>query len=177
MTSRQIERVILRNLADRSFPIYLTNYTNKGFCEADVFGISGAGHMYEYEIKVSRSDFFADFKNKQYKHRLLSEKSALHTLDKWVRGKQTNETYDVICLPNRFYYACPSDLLCTNEIPEYAGLIYIDKDEKYHEIKSAPLLHRNKANEIIYKNIGTILSQRNVWGCAYRSYKVKNLNW
>ena len=105
MTSKQIESIIIQNLAGRAFPIYLPKYTNQGFNEADVFGISGAGLMYEYEIKISRSDFLADFKNKQYKHMLLSERNAVRTHEKWKNGNRTNETYDLICLPNRFYYA------------------------------------------------------------------------
>lgn len=175
MTSKQIESIIIQNLADRTFPIYLTNYAYKGFSEADVFGISAAGHMYEYEIKVSRSDFLADLKNKQYKHRLLSTRDAVHTLDKWKKGRRTNEAYDLICLPNRFYYACPYALITETELPDYAGLVYIDDHNKYIEIVSAPLLHHHKADETIYKNIATILSQRNAWGCAYRSYKIKNI--
>lgn len=172
MKTTQIEKILLQNLADRSFPVYLTKYMNQGFNEADVFGISGSGHMYEYEIKISRSDFLADFKNKQYKHRLLSSKEAVHTYAKWYKGKKTGETYDQICLPNRFYYACPKGLIDVSELPEYAGLIYIDNG-KYVEVKPAPLLHKHKANEVIYKNIATILSQRVEWGCAYMSYKQK----
>lgn len=171
MTSKEIEKVIIQNLADRAFPIYLPNYTNQGFSEADVFGISGAGHIYEFEIKISRSDFLADFKNKQYKHIMLNGRNAIHTYNKWKKGKRTEETYDLICLPNRFFYACPFGLIHKDEIPEYAGMVYIDENNKYIEIKPAPILHHNKANEIIYKNIATILSQRNTWGCAYRSYK------
>jgi len=173
MTSKQIEKVIIKNLADRQFPIYLPNYQNRGFSEADVLGISKSGQMYEFEIKISRSDFLADFTNKQHKHKLLSERKALYTYPKWKRGKQTNETYDLIVLPNRFYYTCPEGLIKEEELPEYAGLVYISEN-KYTEIKSAPLLHHHKANEIIYKNIATILSERNEWGCAYRVYKFKH---
>ena len=173
MTSKQIESALIKNLADKAFPVYLKNYTNQGFNEADILGISKAGMMYEFEIKVSRSDFFADFKKKQHKHRLFSERRAVHTYNIWKRGKQTDATYDLIVLPNRFYYACPEGLIKKEELPEYAGLVYITENE-YIEIKPAPILHHHKANEIIYKNIATILSERNEWGCAYRSYKFKN---
>ena len=175
MTSGHIENAIIKNLADRAFPVYLKNYTNKGFNEADVFGISGAGQMYEFEIKISRSDFLSDFKNKQHKHRLFNERNALYTYNVWKKGKMTDATYDLIVLPNRFYYACPDGLINKNELPDYCGLIYIDEGGKYTEIKSSPLLHHHKANEIIYINIATILSQRNEWGCAYRSYKFKKI--
>lgn len=175
MKTNKIADIITKNLADRSFPIYLTNYENQGFAEADVFGISRAGQMYEFEIKVSKSDFFADLKNKKYKHKNLSEKKAIQICYIWKKGKRTEETFERIIMPNRFYYVCPFGLIDKSEIPDYAGLIYCDSD-KPMEIKPAPLLHHYKANEIIYKNIATILSQRNKWGCAYRSYKYKLQN-
>ena len=171
MKTKQIEDVIIRNLADRAFPVYLPNYSGLGFNEADVLGISGAGMMNEYEIKTSRSDFLADFKHKQYKHLLLSSREAVKTYAKWKKGKRTEDTYDLIILPNRFYYVCPVDLIDAKEIPEYAGLVYVDNAGSCNEIKPAPILHRTKANEIIYKNVATILSQRNAWGRAYRSCK------
>jgi hypothetical protein len=171
MTSKQIESVIIQNLADRAFPIYLPHYQFKGFNEADVLGISGAGHIYEYEIKISRADFFNDFKNKAYKHRLLGEGDAKHTYALWKKGKKTDETYDLIVIPNRFYYVCPEGLIKKEEVPEYAGLIYIN--DKYTEIKPAPILHHHKANEAIYKNVAIILSQRCIWGCAYRVHKLR----
>ena len=174
MTSKQIERIVIENLAERQFPIYLPNYQNRGFSEADVFGISKAGQMYEYEIKVSKSDFLADFKNKQHKHNLLKERKALHTYKRWERGKMTDETYDIINLPNRFYYVCPAGLIGLSEIPDYAGLIYISDAGLCVEIKLAPILHHHKANEAIYRNVATILSERNIWGCGYRTYKYKN---
>jgi hypothetical protein len=175
MTSKQIEKVVIKNMAERQFPIYLAHYQNRGFSEADVFGISKAGHMYEFEIKISRSDFFADFKHKTTKHRELRERDAKYTHKVWKRGKCTDETYDLIGIANRFYYVCPILLIRLDEVPEYAGLIYIDTQSKYIEIKPAPLLHHYKANEAIYKNVATILSERNEWGCAYRVYKNKPL--
>ena len=167
-----IENSILTNLADRGFPIYLRGYQNKGFCEADIFAISNAGFMYEFEIKVSRADFIADFK-KIHKHDSLKKRDAQRTYNKWKRGKITDEKYSLITIPNRFYYTVPSELITKDEVPEYAGLICISPEGQFTEAKPAPLLHQYKANDIIYKNVATILSQRNVWGCAYRVYKFK----
>jgi len=175
MTTSEVEKIIIENLADRQFPIYLRNYQNRGFSEADIFGISKYGQMYEYEIKISRADFLADFKHKQHKHQLLKDRNAKHTYAVWKRGKCTNETYDLIVLPNRFYYACTEGLINVSEVPEYAGLIYCDQTNKYNEVKPAILLHHTKANEIIYKNIATLLSERKEWGCAYRVYKYKQV--
>ena len=172
MIAAFIEKSIIKNLADRAFPIYLTHYDRQGFNEADVLGISGAGMIYEYEIKVSRADYLADFRNKQHKHLILSRGEGVNTYAKWVKGKRTDDTYDLVVLPNKFYYACPVDLITISDLPPYAGLIYITDEGKYIEIKPAPIIHRTKADEIIYKSIAATLSERLVWGRAYRSHKL-----
>lgn len=47
--------------------------------------------------------------------------------------------------PNYFYYAVPKGLINVEEIPEECGLLYIQKGY-VSIIKSAPLLHKEKAN-------------------------------
>lgn len=177
MTTNEIADVIINNLSSRSFPIFLTTFSSCGFDEADVLGINNIGYIYEFEIKRSRNDFLAEFKNKNYKHKKLKEKSATKTYNIYVKGKRTDDTITHIIIPNRYYFACEKHLISLREIPEYCGLIYIDNkkpvEEKYMEIKSAPLLHRNKANEIIYKRIANILSQRIIFGCSYYTHRHK----
>ena len=100
--------------------------------ESDFFCISKSSYVIECEIKVSRSDFFADFKkvdrHRKTKHEILKDKS-------------------IIFKPNRFYFAVPKDLIKIEEIPDYAGLIYIDS--KAIIIKQAPFLHKeNLMNNI-----------------------------
>ena len=91
--------------------------------ESDFFCISASGYAVEVEIKISYSDFKADFKKLQ-KHLILCG--------------------DKKCLtPNKFYYACPKGLIPLSEIPVYAGLIewangYCIKT------KEAPFLHKTK---------------------------------
>lgn len=95
--------------------------------ESDFFCMSKSGYAIECEIKVSRSDFFADFKkthwNKKTKHEILADKTQAFK-------------------PNRFYFAVPKDLIKKEEVPEYAGLIYIDSYSTI--IKQAPFLHKEK---------------------------------
>ena len=66
---------------------------------------------HEVEIKISRSDFKNDTKNKIDKHLLLEGGEKL--------GKFTGN------LPNYFYYAVPDGLISVDEVPDYAGLIYV----------------------------------------------------
>jgi hypothetical protein len=171
MTSIEISDIILNDLSDRHFPVFLRNYEGAGMHEADVLGINTGGYIYEFEIKRSRSDFFADFKNKIYKHQLLIKRDSISIYDEWHRGKKTGQKYEVINIPNRFYYVCEVGLIQKDEIPEYAGLIYIMPDKSIKEEKLAKLLHKNKANQRIFARVATILSQRVVFGCSSFTHK------
>lgn len=175
MKTNDIADTIINDLSRRSFPIFLTTYQGCGMDEADVFGINRNGYMYEFEIKRSRSDFQAEFRNKKYKHEKLTKRNAIRIYDEWDKGKRTGNTYEHIMIPNRYYFACPPGLIKLDEVPDYAGLIYIDSGyyNGLHEIKSAKLLHRNKANPKIYERVATILSQRIIFGCSYYTHKFK----
>ena len=128
--------------------------------------------MYEFEIKRSRSDFLADFKNKESKHRFLKERRVSQISDEWKNGKKTGETVEHILIPNRYFFVCKEGLIKPDELPEYAGLIYVD-NFKMAEISPAKLLHKMKANIHIYDRIATVLSQRIIYGCSYYTYRQK----
>lgn len=120
--------------------------------ESDVFAITPSdGMAYEFEIKVSRSDFRADFE-KQEKHRWLSN----HRLPMLLRrgrersasaklGARSTFTYlpRVETIPNRFYYVAPAGVIPKDEVPRYAGLIEI-MDGKIVYTKRAPTLHTER---------------------------------
>ena len=94
--------------------------------ESDYLALTRSGYWYEVEVKISRADFFADFKKKT-KHEILSgAKEGLR--------------------PNYFAYACPEGLIAPEEVPEYAGLIYIPYAEAYYGTtgKYTPQLHKQK---------------------------------
>lgn len=134
--------------------------------EADLFSVTSSKYAYEIEVKISRSDFFADFKKPKH-HLFKSHKKGFGIL----RGDQSFiinrdlrycEHPDLlnfeikwthiealkICgstVPNKFYYACPIDLIKPEEVPEYAGLIYAPTQfGSYKVIKKAPFLHKEE---------------------------------
>jgi len=139
--------------------------------ESDVFGLTKMGYSVEIEVKVSKTDFKADFK-KTEKHHLLrnhtrqnnvfirdenpsfwyyddNDKFVMHKFESCrVRFCQTHEK-----IPNRFYYACPEGLISADLIPDYAGLIYVNDDGAFTTIKNAPLLHKHKKDwlKILFK--------------------------
>ena len=81
------------------------------------------GVDYEFEVKISRSDFMADFKKKD-KHKAMIEPKGL--------------------CPHRFFYVCPKELIGKEEVPQYAGLIYYSDEyglSKLRVVKRAPRIH------------------------------------
>jgi len=69
--------------------------------------------IFAYEIKTSLQDFRTDVDKFQYKHRFALE------------------------LSTEFYYVCPWGLIPKNEIPEVAGLMYINSGNRFNKIKRA----------------------------------------
>lgn len=107
--------------------------------ESDFMYVTRAGYMHEVEVKISRSDFRADFKKESYKP---------------DRVTGLNNTFNKhIILPEgltglkSFSFAVPKDLITLDEVPEYAGLYYYYRTPNTNRavlrmVKKAPtLLH------------------------------------
>lgn len=107
-----------------SQPKYLLNNLYVFSWESDYLALTKSGYWYEVEVKISRSDFKADFK-KEEKHKTLQS----------VNEKPC---------PNYYYYAVPEGLVSADEVPDYAGLIYIGKHGYIQTMKGAPMLHKVK---------------------------------
>lgn len=96
--------------------------------ECDVLTVTKSGYATEWELKISRSDFKADFKKP--KHR------------QFEKGKGG--------MIKHFYYVVPEGLVSVDEIPTYAGLMYVrKKDDKRWliQVKQAPKLQCKKLNQ------------------------------
>lgn len=65
-----------------------------------------------YEVKVSRHDFFRELENPDKRQAALS-------------------------VSNLFYFAVPASLVAVNEVPDEAGLVYVD-GRGCHFVKRAP---------------------------------------
>lgn len=128
--------------------------------ESDKLIETRSGLIYEFEIKVTRSDFKNDFK-KEDKHVILEGKKEYlpvydKALDNWKAVHSKYYRTENFKKPNYFYYAVPEGMITKDEVPEYAGLVYIlpegdnmNKDgdycwNGYYIVKSAPKLHNTK---------------------------------
>ena len=97
-----------------------------GRLESDIIVLTKSCLTCEIEIKCSRSDFKADFKKTQ-KHKRL---------------KSGN------CPINKFFYACPTGMIEPNEIPSYAGLIYVSDDYTIETVIKAPTLNKSRISRV-----------------------------
>ena len=137
--------------------------------ESDKLIWTKTGYIYEFEIKISRADFKNDFKHKKEKHLILRGPTEGDLfMPRFYESYQWNKhLYESIedCKarvkpgdshliashkrPNYFYYAVPEGLIQPDEMPEYAGLIWIQKEYRYVKSsfiikKQAPVLHKQK---------------------------------
>jgi hypothetical protein len=106
--------------------------------ESDFFSMTRTGYTYEVEIKISASDFKADFKKK--KHKLFE--GAIVGSNK--KGRTLVRSTPKL-MPNRFFFCVPEDLEGKVEIPPYAGLlIYSSSIPTIRKVKEAPFIHKDK---------------------------------
>jgi len=119
--------------------------------EMDMFSMSSSGYAWEYEVKVTRSDFKAELrKSKKWDH-----------YEKKMDGT-----------PNYFCYVVPSNLISVEDIPDYAGLYYFTDSDKIAEVKKPKLLHKSKPSVMkIYKKLLLNAVERQYLGCCYMTYK------
>lgn len=98
--------------------------------ESDFFIVQPSRFVYEIEVKISRSDYFADF-NKIDKHENLNQGTGF--------------------IPNRFYFAVPEGLVSEEEIPAYAGLLYVS-ESGVEKIKEAPIIKKEKEKQGVWEH-------------------------
>jgi len=125
-------------------------YIFKSDWESDFFVQKQNGYCYEFEVKISRSDFFADMK-KVNKHMILEHGKYVQQNsiwneqrtgndDKWIKTEKETEHNQ---RPNKFFYVVPSGLITVDELPTYAGLMTFD-GVSVNAVKEAPFIHKEK---------------------------------
>jgi hypothetical protein len=86
--------------------------------ESDVISITRTDFVHEFEIKISRADFKADAKKDR----------ARWLVDPVIRRDWLDGVHErPVKRPNYFHYVVPKGLIEPGEVPEYAGLIYVNK--------------------------------------------------
>lgn len=156
MTEKQIQDILESDLSGKGHLAVLPNcFVFGNGNESDLVSITRTQYIWEYEIKVSRSDFYAD--KQKRRHKLYSDPEHYH----WDNKSHKK--------PNRFYYVTPKGLMLEDSkaIPAYAGLIEVElvtyPDETIYlanVVKTAPLLHKEKIPFDVLLKVGRMLSYR-----------------
>lgn len=127
--------------------------------------------MYEFEIKLSRSDFLNDankglsFGHTKEYYESLGIDLAGTKYERLMEGDKSG--------PSKFWYIVPEILLSTIEIPTFAGCLCAVRRGRFiffKEEKKAPRLHKNKLSEEIKDNLMHKLCFR-YWRERNRNYE------
>lgn len=153
MKERDIQNELYRRY-DLKALCCIPNFAPPDWWECDLMTVSKAGYISEFEIKLSKSDYRADFKKKniwgtskgalinKFKHDLLSSKD---------------------CIPKHYWFVVPIELEGL-DFPDYAGVLIAkqlsDNSVYIRQVKKAPKLSKKKASELTMKRILTSLSHR-----------------
>lgn len=146
ITEKHITDAINANYSGNSKYRIANAFIFRGDWESDFFVMKNNGYCYEFEVKISRSDFFSDLK-KTNKHLSLSVgKRIQKTFNFEAKGKEDRYINEEVACgkrPNRFFYVVPSNLVTTSEVPEYAGLMYYTHaTSQVMVVKNAPFIHK-----------------------------------
>ncbi len=133
-------------LYEKSHSPITTRFTGMGLEECDVLSISKSNYIYEYEIKISKSDFKRDF---------LKSKHSNIINEKYTKISKNEVVY---LIPNYFTYVIPKDIVPIEDIPIYAGLIYYNEDGSFTTIRKPKLIHDTKASDLFIRKVAHNLS-------------------
>lgn len=129
----------MRSCSHVNSDIVVPNFFINSYYEMDLFKLTKSGFVTEYEIKISRSDFFNDFKKgyncNKSKHELIKEGSR-------------------IC--NYFVFVVPEGLVKKEEVPEHLGLMYYG--DRFAYVQKGKKLHNRKFEN--YQMLAEKLSYR-----------------
>ena len=139
-----IQNVIARNRTySTRYTMMIPNCYTIHDNEADMLAIRKSGYYDEFEIKISRSDFKLD-ESKQVYIDIDNKRTKVNKSRALTNGSMSNY----------FWYCVPENLITIDEVPEYAGLIYIYPSGYLREIKQPKKLHNNKMNiETQFKHV------------------------
>lgn len=103
--------------------------------ESDFFYATKHMMSVEIEIKITRKDFRRD-KQKVKKHDIMRQIMDTDTSDQ------------DIFVPNLFFYCAPEGVIPKDEVPDYAGLLEITKDQEVTLVKAAETITPNPATKM-----------------------------
>lgn len=172
MSESVIQPRLFQHLYKKGHKLIVPNFQGFFTGEIDVCSVMKSGLVNEYEIKISRSDFFADAK-KENKHTVFEKMSAGVFFEKRSYYSGSGIYQIEFTAPNYFYYVVPTDLVKTEEVPHYAGLIYINPENSFdlRSVKKAVRIHQQPMPTEIRAKAAVAL----MWRCWNAREKIRQL--
>ena len=162
MKEKDVQLAIIRNWYS-SNNIMIPNVTG-GCGEMDVLRLTRAGYATEFEVKISRRDFFHD-KVKICKHKTYSDIFIGATRLTWDGKPDDN----VRGIPNYFIYVVPFNLkLTARDVPAYAGLFELTEHGYIEVVKSAPRIHKQVHRDFWIEVIARSLNAKYLYHYFFR---------
>ena len=128
-----IQAAVYRYFYQKNHQVNAANIYYHKRWESDFLSMSKAGYLHEVEIKLTKSDYKADFKKKRKTYG-------------GKEGKSKHAQIESGALVSYFWFAMPEGLVELEEVPEYAGVIYVRKSKgllTLHPARPAPKLNKN----------------------------------
>lgn len=166
MTAQDINKHLYRGFSNFDYKLFNVYVFDN---ESDFLAVSKSGYVWEVEVKVSISDFKNDF-----------------TKTDWGgKNKHDQLQSDKITFkPNKFCFAVPEGLITVNELPDYAGLIYVS-EIGIKIIKQPKFLHKEKLfknnfflkqmmNKFYYRHLDLVNElQLRQWDIKYKQRRIE----
>lgn len=134
INASDIQRAVM-NYVQGGNDVIVPNYYY-GMYECDVFKVTPAGIVSEYEIKISKEDYLQDFKKNR------------GGVKKHERMLETDEC------PNKFYFVYPAGMVEVATVPKYAGVLVYERGS-ITCIRPAKRLHKRNFTkwDILARNL------------------------
>jgi hypothetical protein len=168
MDSTAVQQLLGRYLFDQRHTPICGNFQTSTLPECDLISVNPQGLLCEWEIKISRSDFQADFR-KERKHRCLALGQG-----RVARRRGSALEYQFLTC-SYFSYACPAGLLRESDLPPYAGLVWVHPDGRIAVVRPAPTRHLYPADADILRRINHNLTQKFLYGCSRATFATRPL--
>lgn len=148
MTAKNIDNHLRNHFTNNSRYMVSNVYAfDHNYLETDFLIVKENGFIYDIEIKISKSDFKADFKKKKHeilKNGFIIASSYFARTEGDILARYNKGDKVEVERPNRFYFCVPENLIKKEDVPDYAGLLYVTEFGGIRKVKEAKLLHKNK---------------------------------
>ncbi len=125
-TETSLQDIVMPYLLEKTHHLIVPN-VKLFWWESDIISVTRSGLIHELEIKCSRQDFLND-KNKR----------------KWKVINSGNSKL----IPNYYWYILPQQFVYSKEIPDFAGIVFVNSFNEVKEIKKPKLLHNCKIDDL-----------------------------